>query len=37
LKSYDSTVTCRPILDDPKDDREANEALADLEQSRDAR
>jgi hypothetical protein len=37
LKSYSATVSCRPILDDPKDDREANEALADLEQSRDAR
>lgn len=35
LKSYSSTVSCRPILDDPKDDIEAARSLADLEQARD--
>lgn len=38
LKSSRSTVSCRPILDDPradKDDIEAQRALADLEQARD--
>ena len=35
LKSYSSTVSCRPILDDPKDDIEAQRSLAVLEQARD--
>jgi hypothetical protein len=38
LKAYGTTVTCRAILDDPKDDLAAQRSLSDLEQARrDAR